>query len=408
MKEIFNKAKEIENVIIENRRYLHMNPEVGFNLQETASYVKEQLKSMGIEPVDCGVIDEKITVKYRTAGFPNVDASTGVTATIGKGKPCILLRADMDALPIEENSALEFKSKKKASHMCGHDSHTAMLLGAARILKAYENELNGSVKLMFQPGEELGFGSKTMIDDGILEGVDAALAIHVMADQDVGTVEYVKGITSAAMDTFMLKIKGKGGHSSMPQQSIDPNMIVTQLYTALNLLPTREISPKETVALTAGRIAGGTAANIIPDTADIQIGCRTFNINVRNHLSDRIPEMIDHYVKAWRGEYEITVFSTPSTYTDEKLCDELLPFIKEIIEERYVIENTTPMSGTEDFSYVSEKVPSVFLKLGAGSLTSYPMHNPNMVLDESVFVKGTAIMANCAIEFLRNKGVKQL
>lgn len=406
MKEILDEAKLIEQEIIRDRRYIHMNPEVGFDLPNTSLYVKEQLKSMGIEPSDCGIIDEKNANKFKSVGFNSVERSTGVTATIGKGRPCILLRADMDALPMAETTNLEFKSMKQASHMCGHDAHTAMLLGAARILKARENELNGSVKLMFQPGEELGYGSRTMIDDGLLNGVDAALALHVMSDQDAGTVEYIKGITSAAMDTFMLKVKGKGRHSSMPQQSIDPNMIVNQIYTALNLLPGREISPKETVALTAGRISGGTAANIIPDTADMQIGCRTFNVDVRNHLSRRIPEMIDHYVKAWRGEYDLTVFSTPSTYTDENLCDELLPFIKEMTEENKVVENKQPMSGTEDFSYVSDKVPSVFLKIGAGSPSSYPMHNPNMVIDESVFVQGTAIMANCAMEFLRNKGAE--
>jgi len=374
-----------------------MNPEVGFNLENTSNYVKEQLKSMGIEPYDCGTIDKKVAEKYKLVGFPNVERSSGVTATIGNGKPCILLRADMDALPMQETTELEFKSTNQAAHMCGHDSHTAMLLGVARILKEIEDKIEGTVKLMFQPGEELGYGSKTMVDDGILEGVDAALAIHVMADQDVGTVEFVKGITSAAMDTFMLKVKGKGGHSSMPHQSIDPNIIASQIYTALNLLPTREISPKETVALTAGRISGGTAANIIPDTADMQIGCRTFNVDVRNHLYMRIPEMIDHYVKAWRGEYDLTIFSTPSTYTNEELCDELLPFIKEVVSGNNVIENTTPMSGTEDFSYVSEKIPSVFLKLGAGNSNAYPMHNPNMILNEGVFVRGTAIMANCAI-----------
>lgn len=400
MEEILFKAKEIENKIIENRRYLHMNPEVGFCLINTAAYIKEQLKAIGIEPHDCGVVEQKVADKYKAAGFPNVEKSTGVTATIGTGSPCILLRADMDALPMTETADIEFKSTKPAAHMCGHDSHTAMLLGAARILKEHEAELKGTVKLMFQPGEELGYGSKTMVDDGILEGVDAAIAIHVMADQNVGTIEYVKGITSAAMDTYMLKIKGKGGHSSMPHQAIDSNMIVTQLYTALNLLTTREVNPTETVALTAGKIAGGTVANIIPDTADMQVGCRTFNIDVRNHLVKRIPEMIDHYVKAWRGDYDLIVFSTPSTYTDEKLCDDLIPFVKDIVGVENVIETKTPMSGTEDFSYISEKVPSVFFKLGAGSPTSYPMHNPNMVLDESVFVTGAAIYAKCAIEYL--------
>lgn len=405
MSEIYKAAKAVEDKIIENRRHLHQHPEVGFDIPKTAEYVKQQLRSMGIEPKDCGVVTPEVREKFGAAGFPNVGKSTGITATIGSGSPCILLRADMDALPMEENTDLPFKATGSMAHTCGHDAHTAMLLGAARILKEKESELKGTVKLMFQPGEEMGYGAKTMVDDGLLEDpkVDAAMALHIMSDQEAGTFEYMKGIMSASMDTWMVTIKGKGGHSSMPHKTVDPNMIVTQLYTALNLLPTREANPQETVALTVGKIAGGSAPNIIPDTAGLQVGMRTYDKPTRDHMAKRIPELMDHYIKAWRGEYEAMHFHTPSTFVDADLTEEMLPYVKEIAGVDKVILRDKPMPGSEDFGYVSEKVPGMFMFLGAGDEGSYGLHNPNMVLDESVFVLGSGALANAAMKWLENQ-----
>lgn len=317
-------ALSIREQITEDRHNLHKNPEIGFDLPQTAAYVQKRLSEMGIESQICGgPIDDNIRKNFVFAGFPDMAASTGVVAVIGKGEPCILLRADMDALPMAETPGLvDFASEIPGrAHMCGHDAHTAMLLGAAKILKDREDELCGTVKLMFQTGEECGCGSRFMIEHGVLENpaVDAAFAIHVMANQDVGTVGYTPGITSAAMDTFMIKIKGRGGHTSTPQLCIDPLMIANQLYTTLNLLSCREIDPRETVALSAEKVC-------------------------------RIP------------------------------C----------------------MAGTEDFGYVGEKVPSMFVTLGVGSPDAAPMHNPNMVVDEEMLPYGAAIHANVAINWLKN------
>lgn len=406
MKGIMEAAKAVESKIIENRHALHQIPEIGFDLPATAAYIKKQLREIGIEPKDCGgPVAQEIREKFHSAGFPDMAYCTGITATIGQGEPCILLRSDMDALPMKETSGLSFASQNNFAHTCGHDSHAAMLLGAARILKSMESELKGTVKLMFQPGEELGYGSKLMIDAGLMENpkVDAALAIHVMSDIEAGQVRYVKGIASAAMDTYMLKIKGKGGHSSMPHKAVDPNMIMTQLYTALNLLPGREVDPQETVIVTAGKAAGGSAANIIPDTAELQVGIRSYNREARTHMLQRVPEMIDHYVKAWRGEYDMVKFATPSTYNNADLCNVLLPFVQEAAGSEKVVEVAKPLPGSEDFSYVSDLVPGLFLMLGAGKPGAFPMHNPNMVLDESVFATGAAIYANCAAEWLAAK-----
>lgn len=403
MSEILKAAKAIEDQIIKDRRHIHENPEIGFNLSATSAYVKARLSEMGIEAKDYGgPISEDLRKKFTFAGFPDMEASTGLAATIGHGSPCILLRADMDALPMEETTGLPFASKNGCGHMCGHDSHTAMLLGAAKILKDMESELKGTVKLMFQTGEECGCGSKFMVDAGVLEDpkVDAAIAIHVMADQETGTVNFSRGIASAAMDTFMVKVQGKGTHSSQPQNGIDPLLIANQVYTAVNMMIVREIDPRETVAFGVGKFGGGMAVNVIPDTSEIMMAARTFNRDVREHVIQRLPELVDHTVKMWRGTYEMMVFATPSTYNDSDLCDEMVPFVGDICGADRIKE-VGSMSGTEDFGYVSEKVPGMFMTLGAGKPGAYPMHNPNMTLDENVFAEGSAILSHCAVEWLK-------
>lgn len=409
MKDLLNAAQALQKQIEEDRRTLHRWPEVGFDLPVTAAYVQKRLADMGIEAKPCGgPLPKEVQEKFTFAGFPAMERSTGITATIGKGGPCILLRADMDALPMSETPGLvAFTSETpQAAHMCGHDTHAAMLLGAAKLLKEREHQLRGTVKLMFQTGEECGCGSKFMVDHGVMEApkVDAALAIHIMSQQPVGTVRYTPGIASAAMDTFMIKIQGRGGHSSMPQETVDPLMIANQLYTTLNLLSSREIDPRKTVALTAGRCGGGLAANVIPDTAELMVGVRTFDRQARAHLLRRIPEIIEHTVAMWRGDFTLRTFSTPSTFTDGDFCKSLLPMIEEIAGKQNVAEAPC-MAGTEDFGYITELVPGMFLTLGAGDATCAPMHNPSMVVDESVFATGAAIYANCAMEWLAVQAV---
>lgn len=401
MKELLEEAKGLQEQIVADRRYLHQIPEVGMDLPESAAYIEKRLAEMGIPSRRCGIMEESVRQKYIKMGFPDMRASTGVVATIGSGSPCILLRADFDALPMEEINDLPFCSKRNASHMCGHDTHAAMLLGAAKLLKDHESELKGTVKLMFQPGEEMGYGSKTMIDDGLLENpkVDAAMAIHIFSTTPVGQVTYCSGVASSSLDTFAIHIQGKGGHSSTPNLCVDPIMIATQIYTALNMLMTREISPQAVATLSGGVMRSGTAVNIIPDTADLQIGLRTYDVEARKHVLERLPEIVDAYAKAWHGQYEITMFNCPCTYTDETVTKELLESVAEMVGEEN-IQKMPPMAGTEDFSYVAEEVPSTFLILGAGGPDQYPHHNPRMVLDESVFYKGAAIHANCAMEWL--------
>lgn len=402
MKSLYQEAKAIQDQIVADRRYLHQIPEVGMDLPESAAYIEKRLSEMGIPSHRCGVMPDEIRKKYVAMGFPDMAASTGVVATIGSGSPCILLRADFDALPMEEINDLPFCSKRKASHMCGHDTHAAMLLGAAKLLKDHESELKGTVKLMFQPGEEMGYGSKTMIDDGLLENpkVDAAMALHVGPQVEVGKLTYSPGVASGAMATFIVSIQGKGGHSSEPQKTVDPVNIATQVCSALNMLIPREVDPDAFATLTVGALNGGRASNIIPDTAEIMVSFRTLSPEAYDHLVERIPEILEHYIKAWRGTYSVRVLKTPSTVCDAGFSAEIVPFVEQVLGEGNV-SAAPPMKGAEDFGHVTRLVPGFYAFMGAGSPENYPLHNPNMVLDESALPLGSAILANCAVEWLK-------
>ena len=403
--EIKSRAYEIREQITADRRCLHRIPEIGTDLPQTCAYIAKRLDEMGIAWEACGgPLPEQMTRDYMEAGFPRMERATGITAVIGQGSPCILLRADIDALPVKEDNELEYRSTCGAGHMCGHDSHAAMLLGAARILKEMEDRLAGTVKLLFQPGEETGAGARLMVENGVLEDphVDAAFGLHVQPVDPTGEVGYAVGVNSSSLDTFILKIHGRGGHSSQPQLCTDPLMIMNQVYQAVNLLVTREADPAAAVALTCGVAKGGTAVNIIPDEAELHIGLRTQDVAAAEHLKQRIPELIDHYVKAWNGTYDLTVFHTPCTYSDAGFCSQVVPYIREVTGEDGV-RQIPPMSGTEDFGYITAEVPGMFGFIGAGRPGNAPLHSPQMVLDEDVLPIGAAIHANVAASWLEEQ-----
>ena len=403
--EIKSRAYEIREQITADRRCLHRIPEIGTDLPQTCAYIAKRLDEMGIAWEACGgPLPGQMTLDYMEAGFPRMERATGITAVIGQGSPCILLRADIDALPVKEDNELEYRSTCGAGHMCGHDSHAAMLLGAARILKEMEDRLAGTVKLLFQPGEETGAGARLMVENGVLEDphVDAAFGLHVQPVDPTGEVGYAVGVNSSSLDTFILKIHGRGGHSSQPQLCTDPLMIMNQVYQAVNLLVTREADPAAAVALTCGVAKGGTAVNIIPDEAELHIGLRTQDVAAAEHLKQRIPELIDHYVKAWNGTYDLTVFHTPCTYSDAGFCSRVVPYIREVTGEDG-IRQIPPMSGTEDFGYITAEVPGMFGFIGAGRPGNAPLHSPQMVLDEDVLPIGAAIHANVAASWLEEQ-----
>jgi len=304
------RSKEMETELIQNRRHLHANPEVGLELPETVAFVMGQLKAMGYEPKELG---------------------GGVTCTVGKSGKTILLRADMDALPMEELSGLDFASKKGAAHTCGHDMHTTMLLGAAKMLKENEDALNGTVKFMFQPAEEVFSGAKSMIENGILENPkpDCALSSHVFVGHHYNKVFVKEGPLLSSCNGFKITITGKGCHGAQPQNGIDPINIGVHIHLALQEMIAREVDFMNGALLTFGQFVSGTAANIIPQTAVMQGTLRTFNEEIREYLVERMKTIVTLTAEQFRGTAEVEIVSNlPVLMNDADMTEEVRGYLK--------------------------------------------------------------------------------
>ena len=386
----YQRALELKDEIISHRRYFHKNAEVGLYMPKAQAYVMEKLSEYGLEPKLCGY---------------------GVSATVGKGGKVILLRADMDALPMAEESGELFACPTGTeAHTCGHDLHAAMLLGAAKMLKENESALQGTVKFMFQPAEETFEGAKNMIENGILENppVDAALAYHVTSgNMPVGIYMYnSKGTMMFSVDGFKIRIRGKGAHGAYPHSSIDPINIGVHVYLVLEALIAREADPAKSCVLTIGNFQAGSAPNIIPDTALIQGTIRTNDRESRELMVKRMKEMASKTAEVFGGTAEVEMISeVPPLVCDPKLTEEIVGYM-----DRMGIPNMRPypdvsVSASEDFASIAEKVPSVFLYLSAGYMDErgkYPAHNPKVRFNEEVCPIGAGCFAHCAAEWLKN------
>lgn len=387
--DFFKRAKEIENEMKENRKYIHRFPEINDDLPRTTKFVIDKLKDMGYNPKEI--------------------CKCGIVATVGKGgRKTILLRADMDALNMKEQSGLEFCSENDYAHTCGHDIHTAVLLGVAKLLKENENDLYGTVKLMFQPAEEPVTGAKAMIDAGLMENphVDAAMAMHInAADLPTGVIGYTIGETYAAATKFRITVNGTASHGAMPQNSADPINSATHIYLALQELLAREIGPLENAVVTIGMFQAGTAGNAIPDKAVMEGTIRAYKDDIKEFIKKRIIEISTLTAKAFRTECEIEYFSSvPAIINDEKLTKEFVGYIKNEIGENNVVPYRKLMI-SEDFSYLSQLVPSTFLALGAGSKEEgyiYGLHNPKVLFNEDSMTVACAAFVKCAVEYLKN------
>lgn len=389
MKTFAEDAEFLQDELVSWRRHIHQNPEVGMDTHNTAAFIKAKLEEMGYE------------TKYV--------AGTGVTAIAGGKKPgkCFLIRGDIDALPVTEEADIEFKSTNGAMHACGHDFHAAMLLGAAKLLKAYEDEIPGQIKFMFQPAEENLKGAKAMVEDGILENpkVDAAAMFHVMTGTPLPTGTIVipnPGPSTAASDWFDIVIKGKGGHGAMPHKSVDPLNVISHLHLALQELNSREIAPDDIVALTIGMMKGGTTSNVIPDTAEMHGTLRTYDKETRVYLNERIPQIAKSVAQTFRAEAEVTMIEGTATVTnDATVTEPLYESLKEVFGN--VVRSDQRGGGSEDFAYVSDKVPAVMMIISAGnSMDGYtlPVHHPKVVFDENVLSVGAAGYAVAALSWL--------
>ena len=400
--QIKREAEEIKEAVIADRRYLHAHAETGFDLKETVAYVKKELQKMGYEPKECG--------------------RAGLVALAGGKKPgkVFLIRGDMDALPIKEESGVDFSSENGCMHACGHDMHTAMLLGAARILKQHEEEIEGTVKLMFQPAEEIFEGSSDMIGAGLLKNpeVDAALMIHVMAESlfPAGPVVVsAPGVSAPAADYFEIKVKGKGCHGSMPNTGIDPLTAAAHILIALQEIHARELAMSDQAVLTIGTMNAGTAANAIPDVVVMGGSIRTYDEETRRFIKQRMTEIAEGVAKSFRAEAEVTFGSgCPTLVNDSALSACADQYVKELLGAGCAFSvaelnalggnsQSSKSAGSEDFAYVSQEVPSIMLALAAGQPDKgyqYPQHHPMVKFDEEALANGSAVYAYTALRWL--------
>ena len=396
MKQVVEEARSLQERIVADRRWLHQHPELGFDLTETCAYVRRRLEEMGYE----------VTVPCEGALLTQIgDPAAG---------PCVMLRADMDALPVDEITGLPFASTNGNMHACGHDTHTAMLLGAAQVLKAHEAELKGCVKLLFQPDEEgcapvEYCGGDAVLEAGVLENphVDAVTALHVQAlEFDAGAIYTRPGTIFSSIDDIEVKIKGRGAHGSTPNQGIDPINIACHIYQGFQNLISREVDPTQTCVATFGKIESGRAANVIPEDAHMLGTLRTQDAAVRDGFKEHADRMVRGIAEAFGGEAEVAFLrGVPNTYNDPELTSELVGYANELFDEP-VRELEAPFSGTDDLAILSQVAPTTYFILGTGTLPGHEgcgMHHPNVDFDESVFWKGSALLANSALEFLARR-----
>ncbi len=397
--DILNMANQLQEKLVMYRHHLHAIPELDLSLPRTAAYVKEMLESIGLTPTPVG--------------------ESGLLVTIGGQRPgkVILIRADMDGLPIKEEADISFASLNGNMHACGHDLHTSMLLGAAEILKEKEEQLCGTVKLMFQPGEETLHGAKMMLENGILENpkVDAAMMLHVLSGMPIPAGQFVipesgKGI-SASSDWFELVIHGRGAHGAMPDAAVDPLNVAAHLHLALQGIISREISPIESAVITIGVMEGGSTNNVIPDIARMKGSVRTFNAVLRDKIETRIHEISAGVGKTYHAKVDVIYTrGCPEVKIDSSLNDQMRSTITDTFGASSFMELTQlipggKLMGSEDFAFVTQAVPSTSVFITAGNSKegySYPVHHPKVMFSDDVLSKGAAVYAAFASDWLES------
>lgn len=383
------KAKDMQDELVDIRRDIHMHPELDYDLSRTQEKIKKFLKNEGIEYVE--------------------SAGSGICAIIrGNGEKTIGLRADMDALPIQDMKKCDYASKVKGKmHACGHDAHTTILLGAAKILNSIKDQLKGNVKLFFEPAEETTGGAKVMIKEGVLENphVDRVIGLHVEEGIETGKIGVRYGVVNAASNPFTIKIKGMGAHGARPNTGIDPVLMSSYVIVALQEIISRELPPTDAGVLTIGSIHGGTAQNIIPDEVTISGIIRTMKTEHREYVKKRLREITEGIVKSMRGSCTIDIEeSYPCLYNDAAAIKDVVSAASLIIEQDNIITLESPSMGVESFAYFSMERPSAFYYLGSGNKskgTDHPAHGNLFDVDEDCIPIGVAIQCKAVYDFLK-------
>ena len=420
-------AEAIQPELVNIRRELHRHPEVGFDLPYTKAFVMKKLTEFGCEPQELGRAGVTAIVggrRSQTSAATSADvesekrsqASAATSADAESGKT-ILLRADMDALFMTEEADVDYKSEHDGRmHGCGHDMHTAMLLGAAKLLKAHEDELCGTVKLEFQPAEEIFQGSPDMIGAGLLEDprVDAAVMIHVTAGMALPSGTFLVsggGISSTSCEQYHITVKGKGGHGSTPSEAIDPITAAAHMHIAMQEINSRELDGNDFGIFTTGRFEAGKSSNVIPDTAEMWGTIRTTDPSgaVGDLIKTRMTEICRGIGAAFRCGVDVEFYDyCPCMVIDPSLAGDTLRYMKELVGDSAidlsVVSGGKAGGGSEDFAFVSHRVPTVSMFLSAGSSNDgyvFGQHHPKVRFDDSVLHLGSAAYAYTALSWLR-------
>ena len=390
-KRIDDLIKKYEEKVIEHYKWLHAHPELSGQEKETSSYIANELRKMGLEPTQ------------NVGGY-------GVTAVIsGKGNgKCVGLRADIDALPIQEQTGLPFASQTPGvMHACGHDAHAAMLLGTALVLNELKDEFNGSVKLVFQPAEEnsIDCGAKKMIADGVLENphVDAMIGQHIDCLSDTGMVSTRPGVISASSDRFFITLDGHGSHAARPHMGVDTIVVGAQIVSALQTIVSRNVNPMDSSVVTIGKFNGGERYNVLANHVEMEGTCRNHNPNIRDMIEKRMEKIVTSIAKSMGAECS---FRYIRGYSPVINAPEMVDIVEETVVELYGEEKANIPSestmGGEDFSFFAEKVPSVYYRTGCHKAGTPVLstHNEHLVVDTDCFPIGINVMVTSVIKYL--------
>ncbi len=387
---MLERARDLQNQLVEWRRDIHMHPELSFQEFRTARLVADTLRDMGIE-VETGV------------------GKTGVVARIGEGRPAIGIRGDMDALPLQEMNDVAYKSQTpNVMHACGHDAHTSILLGVARLLNNMEDRPPGEIRLLFQPSEEdedsdHKSGAVRMIEDGALEELDAVIALHVNSNIPAGQIRIATGPNSASVDSFNATIIGEGCHGAYPHQGIDPIFILAQVINAIHGIRARRINPIRPAVISIGAVHTGAANNDIPDEVHMNGTIRAYDDETREKLWAEL-EQAFAITRAFGGDYKLEIIkSYPSQHNDVEVAQLIREIGVSMLGEGGLYPEE-PGMGAEDFAYMTRKAPGAMFSLGAKfDAVNRPHHSPIFDLDESSFSIGAAILAETAVRLLKSK-----
>ena len=389
---IRERAASMAGEMTELRQYLHAHPELSWQEVETTRLIAAKLSEIGFKDIKVGVDGKPVGVVADLAG-----SAEG---------PCVALRSDIDALPLNEDSDLPYRSTApNVTHACGHDAHMAMLLGAAKLLYSIKDRLPGRVRFIFQPAEEHGAhsGSRIMIREGVLKGVDAIAGMHVWSHVPTGMVHWRSGPVMASVDGWEVKFQGKGGHGGMPQNAVDPTVLAANFILALQTLVSREINPLETGVVSVGKMTSGHAINIIPDTAEMIGNVRTFDVAVRDRLRDGLIRIADGVVSTYRGSVETTYTELyPYPVVNDRAMAELFRDTAIQVAGADRVEESPMLMTSEDFSFYQAEIPGNFFFLGCGSQakgTMAPHHSPRFNIDDDALPTGVSLLSAyaCAV-----------